>query len=62
MGWRHWKAFAAHISQDIMEDMMEAMVTKYPVEGDEPVSLKDLGYIYVGLDVSVWLLEIGNSD
>lgn len=60
MGWRHWKAFAAHISQDIMEEMMDQMATKYPVDdgedihGDriasEPTSLKDLGYIYAGLD------------
>ena len=49
MGWRHWKAFAAHISQDIMEEMMDEMVTKYPVDG-VPTSLKDLGYLYVGLD------------
>lgn len=26
MGWRHWKAFAAHISQEIMENMMDEMV------------------------------------
>jgi hypothetical protein len=49
MGWRHWKAFAAHISQDIMENMMAEMVKKYPVDG-VPTSLKDLGYLYVGLD------------
>jgi alpha-galactosidase len=48
MGWRHWKAFGAHISQDIMESMMEEMATKYPVDG-VPTSLKDLGYLYVGL-------------
>ena len=29
MGWRHWKAFAAHISQDIMESMMDEMVKQY---------------------------------
>ena len=27
MGWRHWKAFYADISQDIMEDMMEEMAS-----------------------------------
>jgi hypothetical protein len=32
-----------------METMMEEMVKKYPVDG-VPTSLKDLGYIYVGLD------------
>lgn len=49
MGWRHWKAFAAHISQDIMENMMDEMVKKYPVDG-VPTSLAELGYLYVGLD------------
>jgi hypothetical protein len=49
MGWRHWKAFAAHISQDIMESMMDEMVKKYPVDG-VPTSLAELGYLYVGLD------------
>ena len=32
-----------------MEEMMDEMVKKYPVDG-EPTSLKDLGYLYVGLD------------
>ena len=47
-GWRHWKAFYAHINQDIMEDIMEEMARKYPVDG-VPTSLADLGYKYVGL-------------
>jgi len=46
MGWRHWKAFYADISQEIMESMMDEMVKKYPVDG-VPTSLKDLGYLYV---------------
>lgn len=49
MGWRHWKAFAGHIDQEIMERMQDEMVKKYPVDG-VPTSLKDLGYVYVGLD------------
>ena len=49
MGWRHWKAFGAHISQGIMENIMEEMVAKHPVDG-VPTSLADLGYKYVGLD------------
>jgi hypothetical protein len=49
MGWRHWKAFYAHISQDIMEKMMDELVTKYPVDG-VPTTLAELGYIYAGLD------------
>jgi hypothetical protein len=47
-GWRHWKAFYAHINQDIMEAIMEEMARKYPVDG-VPTSLADLGYKYVGL-------------
>lgn len=49
MGWRHWKAFYAHIDQRIMTDMMHEMVKPYPVDG-VLTSLKDLGYLYVGLD------------
>ena len=52
MGWRHWKAFYAHISQDIMENMMDALAKEYPVDG-VPTSLASLGfiiYIYAGLD------------
>ena len=49
MGWRHWKAFYAHINQDIIETMMDELTTKYPVDG-VPTSLAELGYIYVGLD------------
>ena len=26
MGWRHWKAFYAHIDQSIMETMMDTMI------------------------------------
>ena len=46
MGWRHWKAFYADISQEIMESMMDEMVKKYPVDG-VPTSLQELGYLYV---------------
>ena len=49
MGWRHWKAFYAHIDQSIMEDIMEEMAAKHLVDG-VPTSLADLGYKYVGLD------------
>jgi len=49
MGWRHWKAFYAHIDQTIMEQMQDEMVRKHPVDG-VPTSLRELGYAYVGLD------------
>lgn len=49
MGWRHWKAFYAHISQDIVETMMNELATQRPVDG-VPTSLQELGYLYVGLD------------
>lgn len=49
--WRHWKAFYADISQDIMEDMMDEMVKKWPVDDGRghhtPTSLMDLGYLCV---------------
>ena len=51
MGWRHWKAFYAHIDQGIMQSMMDELATKRSVVGfDVPTSLADLGYIYAGLD------------
>ena len=49
VGWRHWKAFYAHINQSIMESMMDELATKRPVDG-VPTSLADLGYLYTGLD------------
>jgi hypothetical protein len=49
--WRHWKAFYAEISQDIMEDMMGEMVKKWPVDDGRghrtPTSLMNLGYLCV---------------
>ena len=35
MGWRHWKAFYAHIDQSIMEAMMDEMVAERPVVGEK---------------------------
>ena len=49
MGWRHWKAFAAHIDQTILSNMADELVVQRDVDG-VPTSLADLGYIYVGLD------------
>lgn len=49
MGWRHWKAFYAHIDQSIIESMVAEMTTQRPVDG-VPTSLAELGYVYVGLD------------
>ena len=51
-GWRAWKAFYAHISQDILEQMADELAKKYDVDG-VPTSLADLGYLYVGLDGEV---------
>ena len=51
MGWRHWKAFYAHIDQEIMQAMMDELAQKRPVVNQKaPTSLADLGYIYAGLD------------
>eukprot|EP00039_Didymoeca_costata_P003318 m.66805 g.66805 ORF g.66805 m.66805 type:complete len:651 (+) comp11839_c0_seq3:243-2195(+) len=74
MGWRHWKAFYGDINQNIMQTIMDEMSTKRDVDG-VPTSLKDLGYLYVGLDdhwqnctrlcpngtvIPSWLLENGD--
>ena len=45
-----WKAFGAHISQEIMENMMDEMVAQYPDGEGGRISLQELGYLYVGLD------------
>ncbi|KAJ9455014.1 Alpha-galactosidase [Diplonema papillatum] len=50
MGWRTWNAYGGDVSQDKMQQVMDAMVAKkFTVEG-QPMSLSDLGYITVGLD------------
>ena len=55
MGWRHWKAFYAHINQAIMEEIMEEMAAKHPVDG-VPTSLVDLGYKYRLQPVTISIL------
>ena len=43
------QAFYADIDQPIMEAMMDEMAARHPVDG-VPTSLRELGYLYVGLD------------
>eukprot|EP01060_Flectonema_neradi_P032345 TRINITY_DN5122_c0_g1_i1.p1 TRINITY_DN5122_c0_g1~~TRINITY_DN5122_c0_g1_i1.p1 ORF type:complete len:413 (+),score=72.92 TRINITY_DN5122_c0_g1_i1:52-1290(+) len=45
MGWRSWNSFHGHINQDIMEAAITSMV-----DDSRGTSLRDLGYIDVGLD------------
>ena len=50
LGWRSYNAFGGSPNQQIMEDMMDAMVDKTRSVGGKPTSLLDLGYKHVGLD------------
>ena len=53
MGWRSWNAFGNRITQDMMLAAADAIVAKNrTVAGHpSPVSLCDLGYCSVGVDV-----------
>jgi alpha-galactosidase len=52
MGWRSWNAFGNRITQEMMLDAAEAIVSKNrTVAGHaKPVSLCDIGYCSVGVD------------
>eukprot|EP00755_Sulcionema_specki_P002183 Sspe_Gene.118230::Locus_111082_Transcript_1_1_Confidence_1.000_Length_1370::g.118230::m.118230/K07407/E3.2.1.22B, galA, rafA; alpha-galactosidase len=51
MGWRSWNAFGLDVTQELLERVMDKMVEKRPVHGEESnMSLADLGYVHVGLD------------
>ncbi|KAJ8612698.1 hypothetical protein CTAYLR_008949 [Chrysophaeum taylorii] len=50
MGWRSWNLFGANVSQELMEKIMEGMVSKSRFVDGIPTSLADLGYRDVGLD------------
>ena len=45
MGWRSWEAFYGHVSQPLIEAVMDAMVNS-----SRGKSLLELGYSDVGLD------------
>ena len=50
LGWRTYNAFGGDVSQDLMEEMMEAMVDRSRMVDGKPTSLLDLGYKRAGLD------------
>lgn len=50
MGWRSWNLFHLDVTQEIIEGVMDGMVSKKRSVDGEPTSLCDLGYCDVGLD------------
>jgi hypothetical protein len=50
LGWRSYNAFGGHVSQPLMEAMMDALVDRSRAVDGTPMSLLDLGYNHVGLD------------
>jgi len=50
MGWRSWNLFGRNVSQKLLMDQMTALVTKKRMVNGKLMSLKDLGYMDVGLD------------
>jgi len=53
MGWRSWNAFGNRISQEMMNDAMDALTAKewdVGVGVEDKVSLADVGYASVGVD------------
>ena len=46
MGWRSWNAYHNDVTQELMEEVMEKIVAKQP----DGSSLRELGYVGVGLD------------
>jgi alpha-galactosidase len=51
LGWRSWNAFGNRISQSLIMEQIDAIVAKNrTVNGQEKVSLCDLGYCSVGID------------
>ena len=50
MGWRSWNLYGANVNQQLIEQIMEGMVTRNRTVDGVPTSLCDLGYCDVGLD------------
>jgi len=50
MGWRSWNLFGDSVTQELMEGIMDGMVSKKRTVDGVPTSLCDLGYCDVGLD------------
>lgn len=50
MGWRSWNLYGADVTQDLIEGIMDGVVSKKRSVDGVPTSLCDLGYCDVGLD------------
>jgi alpha-galactosidase len=50
MGWRSWNLYGANVNQEVIEKIMDGMVSKKRTVDGQPTSLCDLGYCDVGLD------------
>ncbi|GAB5373372.1 hypothetical protein AAMO2058_001745500, partial [Amorphochlora amoebiformis] len=50
MGWRSWNLYGGNVSQKLIEDMMEGLVSRKRMVDGKPTSLCDLGYCDIGLD------------
>jgi hypothetical protein len=50
MGWRSWNLYGANVNQDLLQGIMDGMVSKARTVDGVPTSLCDLGYCDVGLD------------
>ncbi len=50
MGWRSWNLYGENVNQDLIENIMEGMVSRDRLVDGVPTSLCDLGYCDVGLD------------
>ena len=55
MGWRSWNLFGANVNQALLQTQMDAIVSRARTVDGTPTSLKDLGYMDVGLD-DAWQL------
>lgn len=50
MGWRSWNLFGGNVKQELIEGIMDGMVSKKRKVDGVPTSLCDLGFCDVGLD------------
>jgi alpha-galactosidase len=50
MGWRSWNLYGDQVNQELIEGVMDGMVSKKRSVDGVPTSLCDLGYCDVGLD------------
>lgn len=61
MGWRSWNLYGANVNQQLIESIMDGMVSRKRSVDGRPTSLCDLGYCNVGLDDAWQDCGAGNS-